>query len=123
MCDEQQDDAALVSAAGKDIQIRDDDAGSVQEWRIPARAECMSCHGRAAGYVLGVTELQMDRNHKYGSVEDNQLRTLEHMGLISGSATPVDKRRRLINPQIVVGRIFGPGTLLRGLAVLGTLRR
>jgi uncharacterized repeat protein (TIGR03806 family) len=94
---EQQDDAMLVPAAGKDIRISGD-ADSLQEWRIPARAECMSCHARAATYVLGATELQMDRDHHYGAVADNQLRTLEHIGLLSGSPTPADKRQKLANP-------------------------
>ena len=94
---EQQDDAILVPAAGKDIQISDD-SGALQEWRIPARSECMSCHGRAAGYILGLTELQLDRNYRYESVEDNQLRTLHQIGLISGAPTPIDERKKLANP-------------------------
>ncbi len=88
----------LVPSEGKDLRISGD-SEAPQDWRIPARAECMSCHARAATYVLGLTELQMDRNHQYGSVEDNQLRTLEHIGLIAGSPTPADKRQKLANPD------------------------
>ena len=104
----EQDAATLVPSAGKDIQITGD-SGSVQEWRIPARSECMSCHSRAAFFVLGVTQLQMDRNHRYGEIEDNQLRTLNHIGLLSVSL-PADKQdktdeqekteepKKLVNP-------------------------
>ncbi len=52
-----------------------------QKWHYPSRVECMVCHSRAANYVLGLTELQMNRDHDYGKVRDNQLRTLEHLDL------------------------------------------
>jgi mono/diheme cytochrome c family protein len=42
----------------------------------------MVCHSRAANFVLGLTELQMNREHDYGKVRDNQLRTLEHLGVL-----------------------------------------
>jgi len=38
-------------------------------------------HRRAANAVLGLTELQMNKVHNYGTVCDNQLRTLEHLGV------------------------------------------
>jgi mono/diheme cytochrome c family protein len=42
----------------------------------------MVCHSRAANYVLGLTELQMNKEHSYGAVTDNQLRTLEHIDVL-----------------------------------------
>jgi hypothetical protein len=41
----------------------------------------MVCHSRAANFVLGLSELQMNKVHDYGGVSDNQLRTLEHLGV------------------------------------------
>src|SRR5437016_1261137 len=41
----------------------------------------MVCHSRAANWVLGLTDLQMNKVHDYGGLRDNQLRTLEHLGL------------------------------------------
>ena len=41
----------------------------------------MVCHSRAANFVLGLTEVQMNKDHDYGGVRDNQLRTLEHLGV------------------------------------------
>jgi mono/diheme cytochrome c family protein len=41
----------------------------------------MVCHSRAANFVLGLSSLQMNKDHAYGSVTDNQLRTLEHLGI------------------------------------------
>ena len=80
-------DARLVEAGGLDraFTVKDKSApGGVrrQVWHYPSRNECMFCHSRAAGFVLGVNTLQMNREQDYGGVKDNQLRTLEHIGLI-----------------------------------------
>lgn len=94
---EEQTDAELVPAAGLDVPYQAmaapdaalAAAGGVQPasaepllWHYPSRAECMVCHSRAANFVLGLTELQMNRQHDYGGVCDNQLRTLEQLGLL-----------------------------------------
>jgi len=90
-----QTDATLVDAAGADktFSIRDPRAPQgerEQVWHYPSRAECMVCHSRAAGYVLGLTTLQMNKQHDYGGVLANQLRTLDHL-----------KMFRLDNPEQV----------------------
>jgi glucose/arabinose dehydrogenase/mono/diheme cytochrome c family protein len=83
---DEQTDAELVAAEGLDraYEVRDAAApGGVrrQTWHYPSRTECMVCHSRAANWVLGLTELQMNKVHNYGTVRDNQLRTLEHLGV------------------------------------------
>ena len=55
-----------------------------QTWRFPARSECLVCHSRAAGFTLGFSPLQLDRDHDYAGVRDNQLRSLEHIGVFEG---------------------------------------
>jgi hypothetical protein len=42
----------------------------------------MVCHSRAANYVLGLTEAQMNKDHDYGGVINNQLDTLECLGML-----------------------------------------
>ena len=79
-------DADLVEAGGLDrtYKIRDASApGGFREqvWHYPSREECMFCHSRAAGFVLGLTTQQMNRDQDYGRATDNQLRTLNHIGL------------------------------------------
>ena len=54
-----------------------------QVWHYPSRAECMTCHSRAAQFVLGLTAIQMNREHDYDGVKANQLRTLAHIGLFN----------------------------------------
>ena len=54
-----------------------------QTWHYPSRAECMVCHSRAANFVLGLTEVQMNKDHDYPNGRtDNQLRVLEHLGML-----------------------------------------
>jgi len=83
---EEGSDAVLVEAGGMDRTYRIQDrsaAGGFREqtWHYPSREECMFCHSRAAGFVLGVNTRQMNRDQDYGGVVDNQIRTLAHIGL------------------------------------------
>jgi uncharacterized repeat protein (TIGR03806 family) len=85
---EDQSDAMLVAAEGMDrpLAIRDTAApGGVREqtWRFASRNECMSCHSRAANYVLGLTELQFNRESRYGGRELNQIALLDRLGAFS----------------------------------------
>ncbi len=83
---DEQTDAELVEADGRDrTYLVQDPAVSggerSQVWHYPSREECMFCHSRAAGFVLGLNTRQMNRVHDYGGSRDNQLRTLNHIGL------------------------------------------
>jgi uncharacterized repeat protein (TIGR03806 family) len=52
---------------------------------FPSREDCQRCHTAAAGGVLGLQTGQMNRNHDYGGIVDNQLRAMEHIGLFGGA--------------------------------------
>jgi uncharacterized repeat protein (TIGR03806 family) len=104
---DEQTEAELVSADGADATFRAvSQAGDAangagaQVWRFPSRAECMVCHSRAANYVLGLTEFQMNRDHDYGGTVDNQLRVLDHLRLIK-LAKPPEAHGRLVDPSDV----------------------
>jgi uncharacterized repeat protein (TIGR03806 family) len=91
---EEQSDAELLAAEGLDREylIRDAAAEGGERkvnWRFPSRTECALCHTMAAKYVLGVTTLQMNKDHDYGGVVANQLATLEHLGVFK---EPLEKR-------------------------------
>lgn len=75
-----QTEGTLVDAGGaeRDWTI----GGRRQTWRFPSRAECMVCHSRAANFVLGLSELQMNRDHDYDGVRAPQLEVLESLGLL-----------------------------------------
>src|SRR5206468_7150046 len=99
---ETQSDATLVAAKGdeKELVVKDrrspGDARK-QVWRFPGRAECLACHSRAANFVLGLSELQMNKVHDYGEVRDNQLRTLQHIGVFTGTL-PKPADSQLVDP-------------------------
>ena len=86
--DEARDDATLVGLNGTDhvLNIKDSAAPNGIDrttWRVPGRNECMFCHSRAAGFVLGLNASQMNREHDYGGIVDNQIRALDHIGIFS----------------------------------------
>lgn len=78
-----QTDATLVAKEGLDREytIRTKEGERKQAWHYPSRTECMVCHSRAAGFVLGLTTVQMNKDHDYHGVVDNQLRAFAHVGL------------------------------------------
>lgn len=102
--DDAQTDGVLVDAKGLDrefsIQTKPNGVRK-QVWHYPSRTECMVCHSRAANFVLGLSELQMNKVHDYGGVRDHQLRALEHIGILrlnGRAAAPTAKDRRLVDP-------------------------
>ncbi|MFP6612943.1 MAG: PQQ-dependent sugar dehydrogenase [Pirellulales bacterium] len=99
-----QTDAALVPKAGtnRTYEIRDPPSDRIrkQVWHYPSRAECMLCHTRVVNFVLGLTTLQMNKRHDYGAVSDNQLRTLNHLGIFTNKISEQDdKYPRLPDPR------------------------
>lgn len=82
---DEQTDAELAPAEGVDRTFLIRDAKAVngqreQTWRFPSRAECTLCHTMASKYVLGVTTLQMNKDHHYGNgVVANQLAVLNDL--------------------------------------------
>ncbi len=102
---EAQSDATLVAAKGAEgeISVKDERAAGglrKQSWRYPSRTECSACHSRAANFLLGLSDAQLDRIHNYGGAKDNQLRTLRHIGLITNSpnSKAPAQRARLVDP-------------------------
>ncbi len=81
---DEQTEAMLVDARGRDREFRvanADGSSGRQVWHYPSRAECMVCHSRAAEYVLGLTTVQINRDHVHGGVAVNQLSVLSELGL------------------------------------------
>src|SRR5206468_8944163 len=101
---DEQTDATLVAAGGADRVLTVKDAKAPggsrrQTWHFPSRTECLTCHNPWAGHTLAFTPGQLNRDHAYGGVVDNQLRTLRHAGLVeflhrdedSGKETPLSE--------------------------------
>lgn len=102
---DEQTDAELLDQAGMDdvFDIKDANAdGGVrkQPWHYPSRAECMVCHSRAVNYVLGLSEVQMNRVHDYGSEQVNQLQMLSELGMFKQSLPkPINEMSKLADPH------------------------
>ena len=69
-------DADLVPKEGLTVEWAE--PGGLRSWRFPSRAECASCHARAANYVLGVTGAQLHRG--------SQLDDIAELGFLTGLA-------------------------------------
>jgi uncharacterized repeat protein (TIGR03806 family) len=83
-----QTDAELLDTKGLDRKVIITDAKSPegkreQVYHFPSRTECTMCHTVTAKYALGVNTRQMNKDHDYGGVLANQLRTLDHLGLFT----------------------------------------
>ncbi len=81
-----QTDAELVGDSGDSVELDVADptaAGGRREstWRFPSRAECLACHSRAAGFVLGFTPPQLDRDLIQGGQSADQLLAFERIGI------------------------------------------
>jgi uncharacterized repeat protein (TIGR03806 family) len=101
---DKQSDATLIRKTGdqKELAIKDRSApGGIrrQVWHFPSRAECSACHSRAANFVLGLMESQMNKVHDYDGVKDNQLRAFEHIGLFTNALPhPPAELTKQVNP-------------------------
>ena len=74
-----QSDAELVADAGATGTY------GTQAWNFPSRSQCMQCHTQVTGRALGLNTQQLNGSHTYTATgrSDNQLRTLNHIGIFS----------------------------------------
>jgi putative heme-binding domain-containing protein len=102
---DEQTDAVLVDRSGKNtvLHIADEKAPGgkrTQSWRFSARAECIRCHNPWSEYTLAFNLPQLNREHDYGGVRDNQIRTLRHLGLIADLFDPIDPYDPTAKPEV-----------------------
>jgi putative heme-binding domain-containing protein len=85
---DEQSDATLVPAKGLDrtftvIDSKAPGKKREQRWHYPSRTECLTCHNPWAGYTLAFNVPQLNKNHDYHGIVDNQLRTLQHIDVVT----------------------------------------
>ncbi len=66
-----------------------------QAWKYPSRADCMVCHNVLSGRALGFNTPQLNRNHDYDGIVDNQLRALNNVSYFTASISNLHSLPRL----------------------------
>jgi uncharacterized repeat protein (TIGR03806 family) len=77
----------MTNSLDEVILITNSGSSWTQTWHYPSPSECLQCHTPMAGYVLGLSVRQLNGNFTYPAtgVTDNQLRTLNQMGMFNPS--------------------------------------
>jgi uncharacterized repeat protein (TIGR03806 family) len=101
-----QTNANLVETRTTWNLLRKDAEGTefTQSYVLPGRSDCLTCHTRAAGYVLGVRTAQLNGEATYEpACEENQLLAWDRVDLFDKSALAegqtVDQLPRLVSLQ------------------------
>jgi uncharacterized repeat protein (TIGR03806 family) len=70
-------------------------------WNFPSQAACMNCHTAATGRVLGLNTRQLNGSHSYAATSrsDNQLRTLNHIGVFSSDIGAASQYSAMPDPR------------------------
>jgi uncharacterized repeat protein (TIGR03806 family) len=92
--DEAQQEAQLIdNSTTRKVALLDPIQGMTRnlDYHLPSRAECLQCHNATAGYALGLETRQINRDHDYNGIVDNQLRTLDHIGFFDPPLDPNKK--------------------------------
>jgi len=76
-------------------------------WTFPSQAQCLNCHTAATGRVLGLNTRQFNGNHTYAATgrSDNQLRTLNHIGIFSSDIGAADQYSAMPDPKGSAGTV------------------
>lgn len=96
----QTDATLVVDRQHETLSIRDPGASGgtrVQTWLYPGTSDCRQCHTDAAGHVLGLNTLQLNR--QLVPLPTNQLDLLANIGYFDQSVGSPDQYGHLLDPR------------------------
>lgn len=98
---EEETEATLVGDAGENFQIEviEDGAPRMQDYRIPSRAECASCHTPQAGHALSFNTRQLNRDFDFHGFSGNQIDLLAAHGFFDNVAAAGETLPRHVRPD------------------------
>jgi mono/diheme cytochrome c family protein len=81
---DQQTDAELLPSSGDDREftIREGRKIREQTWLYPSRTDCLTCHSRAAHFILGLNTAQLNRTMEIAGATTNQIGALFARGVL-----------------------------------------
>jgi mono/diheme cytochrome c family protein len=81
-----QTEAFLVADGGDFFSLTVTNGGvpTLQDWEIPSRSACLSCHTTAGGYALTFNTRQMNKVFPLNNANGNQITNLAQAGYFSG---------------------------------------
>lgn len=94
-------EATLVGDGGDEFAVNITVGGAphAQQWRIPSRAQCVSCHSPQAGHALSFTTRQVNRAHTIHGFAGNQLDLLRDGGYFANSPESPNVLPRHLRPD------------------------
>ncbi|TAK95074.1 MAG: hypothetical protein EPO07_15805, partial [Verrucomicrobia bacterium] len=89
--------ATLVGEEGLDESFVINDGGVLrtQVWHYPTRAECLQCHNNTAGFALGFSTPQLNRDFDYSGTVTNQIAALSQAGYFNTNVTGIHTLRAM----------------------------
>lgn len=94
-----QSDADLVGQSGETFTF--DQGGQTHRWTLPSRADCVRCHTREAGHVLGFRTRQLNSVYDYGGgTRQNQLLYLGSRNLFDAPPSATQLSRVLTSTYV-----------------------
>jgi putative heme-binding domain-containing protein len=114
---EDQRDAELVPAEGRDetFVVRDADHPGGQRqftYNFAARTTCMRCHNPWAQHTLAFNLSQIDRNQRVGDASFNQVRTLEHIGVLVRETAAKNEPAEFERESLALVNPYDPSAVL-----------
>lgn len=94
-------DATLVADEGSNftVNVVNGAVTNQQLWRIPSRAECLSCHNGPAGFALSFGTRQLNLTNSILGFSGNQIDLLRDGGCLSGVTTSPHLMPRHLRPD------------------------